>query len=998
MKQAIDAKKVNSVVEQSNSLIFADSDQWSQLNSVWRQIGINPKVFTPDDPRANIVASISVPELLEENISVELLVDTWMKVMEGGLEVSVADLILIEFWFSAGAHAMADVLPKRFKYTKTLLTIRQHVGLALHNYAREVNWRKPVLFVSILKLGRAYLREAVGHEDALRPILRREFTGRLGVVTVLISRFEPVSLQDATEAVNVLRRSIYEQGNSGDEAFSYFLEAVTVLHDIEPSVELLENALGLCREKYDQDKFPAGVSLAQIDLLLRLAASNAFGPIQMNYIERAEELANRTFPQGPEDKARLAMATGILQWIQAKEITSWPSDLPQARLPFGIRNEDSGNSLLALSAPYILPHLKALTLTNEPLARGLLADLLSMARESLGMSEEKMLEEIVPLRAPSHNLSDERNRLLNARDRLRLAAVRGDAYLRINAVLDLVSMLGTEASNPTPLLLLAREVEEHGPRPVPIEPQTPEVIQQILHEVSSGDHEALFKKAAQAALADPNLTVSGLGGRSGVTTVGDYYGLSGETFVYKSMSYQAVERERKRAKALEKHLKSMHHSNEFHVPTILATYHPQNNSNLLTAVRRYTPGRSLHVELQYGTQSDKIRLLSQAARFLGEINNCEKDVAQNRGRREVKSKEMGRWLKSCGIDDINETFESWWNILSRAKLVSRRDAHLYNWLIQPDGSLVAIDLEAQGWRPAGYDLAQITDDHIYLEPTDWESRKAVFDEYRKARGEGADSELVEWEAFQAAVLSRAVWGLTDPWDGPFPPGAAEMRIRALSESADSPEIRRIGAHILAGWLGQRGLTGNPQENSNVLGAGRVRLSKAMAYHLRHDVALDIDAGGWATLEDLQQRLAPSVSIEDIATAATDKREKRFEISEGKIRAKYGHSRVVEMEYSAPTQSKRLYHASPWAYAQEIIDNAAGVLPMARQWVHLTDGMDEAVVNGMRSGHPLVYSARSDLLPGVLEAPGRMYLASEVPVDVLSVVPVSCYWSHIPPVA
>jgi AAA ATPase domain/Adenylate and Guanylate cyclase catalytic domain len=41
-------------------------------------------------------------------------------------------------------------------------------------------------------------------------------------------------------------------------------------------------------------------------------------------------------------------------------------------------------------------------------------------------------------------------------------------------------------------------------------------------------------------------------------------------------------------------------------------------------------------------------------------------------------------------------------------LLTRRDAHAFNWLLSGTNKVSAIDLEATGWRPTGYELAQLT--------------------------------------------------------------------------------------------------------------------------------------------------------------------------------------------------------------------------------------------------------------------------------------------------
>lgn len=936
---------------------------------------------------------VTLPFLLDTTVRAETLASAWREILSGR-EPTLAELVLIEYWFSVGAADLVKVIDWRWSYSKTLLTIRQRVAIALHDYAREINWRRPVLFVSVLKIARAYLRDAVGHEDALRRDYRKEFTGRLGVATVLISRFETVSADDAREALLILERSI-DQGNTNDSAFSYLLEASCVSHDLEPDVDLLDRAIIRAETHISKSRQEPSVTLAHIDLLLRKATALGFTELDQDALLRAERLAEACSPNLAEDKVRLIMAQAILRYLRLHRDEGL--GLAHARLPFGLRTDDAPNQLLVRSARYVIDPLRRMAANGEPLARGLLADYLLVAANLLGMSEEVALDEVVKLRGGDRSLGDERNRLLHCRDQLRLAAITNDKSRRIDALLGLAEMLDISPIPAAPLVILARDVRDYGAQPVPIEAGTTSYVEEILFDVSKGRADALYAKAGSAALASPDLSILALGGRSGVTSVADYYGLSSETFVFKTMTRVAVEQERNRANVLGTYLVKCGLQNRFNVSQVLATYTElRHSSEEVTAARHYIRGNSLYEVVRESVPDRQAALMTEAAAFLGAINYCERGLAPNEGRRDVKGKEFGRWLKACGLEDVNAVFDRWWEVMSKSALVRRRDAHLHNWLMGDNFTLYAIDLEAQGWRPAGYELAQITDDHAFLEADDWDTRRSIFDAYRSSRQAEPGTEDAEWLAYQAGVLSRLVWGLTGAADGPLASGAAEERLSAYMKSVTDDRLRKLASEILSGWLTQRGLTQLPTNNSAAQGAGRIRTSKSIAFHLRHDPSLERDEGGWALLEDLQQRLTPKLPIEVLAAVATDKNEQRFEISAGKIRAKYGHSIPIRVDYSKPKSPLRLYHASPWSLASAVVDSRGGIRPIERQFVHLTSSVREAVANGMRAGQPLLYSVSSLRVPSVLLAHGSTYLSNAIPMQDLSIVPVSCFWPQIPP--
>ena len=308
----------------------------------------------------------------------------------------------------------------------------------------------------------------------------------------------------------------------------------------------------------------------------------------------------------------------------------------------------------------------------------------------------------------------------------------------------------------------------------------------------------------------------------------DYYGLNSETFVFKSMSFEAVMQEQARSASIEAFLVQNNISPEFRVSRPLATYpHYSGGMDKVTAARHYVRGRSLFGAAGQLDVTELTILLARVARFLGLINRSEAGQPQSFARRDLKEKEFGRWLKRIGVPDANAIFDVWWQFAGASDLVRRRDAHLHNWLIEADDAIVAIDLEAKGWRPAGYELAQVTDDHDFLAANDWESRRRIFDEYRVGRGVH-DGEELEWRAYQAAILARLVWSLTSPDPTLFVSGVVERRLHSYVESVPCLELRNIGSVVLKAWLSRRGLTAVVEDVPQTRGAGRVRVSKAMA--------------------------------------------------------------------------------------------------------------------------------------------------------------------------
>ena len=126
------------------------------------------------------------------------------------------------------------------------------------------------------------------------------------------------------------------------------------------------------------------------------------------------------------------------------------------------------------------------------------------------------------------------------------------------------------------------------------------------------------------------------------------------------------------------------------------------------------------------------------------------------------------------------------------------------------------------------------------------------------------------------------------------------------------------------------------------------ISKHISCALRHTperYGLELDASGAvevAKLLDALRSLKPAWSDLDEAILleiqnSFDK--KRFEISEGKIRAYYGHSVRVESPVSPADPPAYLYHGTSENVLHLI--KSAGISPMQRQHVHLSSDIETA---------------------------------------------------------
>ena len=134
---------------------------------------------------------------------------------------------------------------------------------------------------------------------------------------------------------------------------------------------------------------------------------------------------------------------------------------------------------------------------------------------------------------------------------------------------------------------------------------------------------------------------------------------------------------------------------------------------------------------------------------------------------------------------------------------------------------------------------------------------------------------------------------------------------------------------------------------------QIRASKTLSYALRHrpdEFGLVLDAEGWVGIEKVISALAahrPPVCVTrgdiEAIIAASDKR--RFEILGGRIRATYGHSTAEKIKFVPTPPPDVLYHGTARRFVDSI--QRDGLLPMSRQYVHLSSDLGTATKVGKR---------------------------------------------------
>ncbi len=156
-------------------------------------------------------------------------------------------------------------------------------------------------------------------------------------------------------------------------------------------------------------------------------------------------------------------------------------------------------------------------------------------------------------------------------------------------------------------------------------------------------------------------------------------------------------------------------------------------------------------------------------------------------------------------------------------------------------------------------------------------------------------------------------------------------------------------------------------------------------HFPHSFGLKVDEEGWARLEDVERivRERHGVGRREIELIAEFDPKGRFEIRDGRIRARYGHSIKVEVDWSEGSDIPSvLYHGTHPKNVESILKE--GLRPMRRREVHLSETIGDAIEVGRRY-HPnpavLAIDAEKMLKDGLkVRKKGKVYTTDYVPPE------------------
>lgn len=178
---------------------------------------------------------------------------------------------------------------------------------------------------------------------------------------------------------------------------------------------------------------------------------------------------------------------------------------------------------------------------------------------------------------------------------------------------------------------------------------------------------------------------------------------------------------------------------------------------------------------------------------------------------------------------------------------------------------------------------------------------------------------------------------------------------------------------------------------NVEEKQRIKLSKLMSFILRHEpykFGIKPNGEGFVDIDNLLKainKIYSWVERKHIEEVVKLDEKKRYEIKGNKIRALYGHSYRVNIQYEEDFESNLLYHGTARKNLKKILEE--GIKAMGRQFVHLSLSRKEAYMVGKRhSKNVVIFEINADCLRKKgyrIYKAGVIRLVKYVPPDCIS---------------
>lgn len=221
-----------------------------------------------------------------------------------------------------------------------------------------------------------------------------------------------------------------------------------------------------------------------------------------------------------------------------------------------------------------------------------------------------------------------------------------------------------------------------------------------------------------------------LGGRTGVFVIDDPHDLLAQTLVLKPTTRDLAERERQRTKQFSSYVRT-HGDERMVLPEPLSIISGDDGSAVYVMQRaRGMPLSALIAQANEGRRAAPIEAARRAARMLAlyQASQSTAPVAMwSGGDRRRFTKAYGDALESLGCEPeaMANARVAFKELLGPLPLLAKKDAHPENWIVDEQGRVVMIDLEASSSVPVLLELVLLIDDAPLLDLSDDGFRKRL---------------------------------------------------------------------------------------------------------------------------------------------------------------------------------------------------------------------------------------------------------------------------------
>lgn len=855
--------------------------------------------------------------------------DMWYDVLKKNkILPTPAILLILEHQRRNPAATASSMSKKNLDFSKTLANVAFRAADSLYEEAKH-SFAGDEIDVAIARFRTALSEFRFSIESRqLSDKTKRIATGKYATAVAMIGRWINVTQDVLSRALEYSNESM-ELGNKALETLTYRLELLVLQFDQTGEAYLLHQALELLSANQD---FTKGTELAEAEARFRLAQLSGMEP---THLKLAKSKLGLFEPKTSVEEARCCILNILV------------SDSEEGRIALAARSMAIPRGLLALMATEpsielweiirrVINGLENLRLHRHSAPAAVLSA--RFLRQMVDGPDELLIPEDLTCYVTitdwlSQRASWNRHAQWAAGAAALSAAKRtGDKTLAVKAQNIFETLVRYHSTWPLPLIGIAR------------------VRDYLAGSSNNGESQSSnhWGDAATLALNSAVYSRSNLGGRNEVFAVADARGFLSETFVFKRTTKEKAEHEASMLGALRTEIIQQRIANRFEVPRSLAIVEvPGNDERRWVHVSQRASGR-LVSELR---TEDATNVLDSIVDLLAIFHRVAGNPPAGKSAWRPLKDYLKMWSRTLfeptQADHIVESLRS--TFPNNLPLVRKRDGHASNWLVDPAGRIVAIDLESSEFVPIGYDVAQLIEDNALIQANldGWNIRLAAMTRYLGGMGKSlSESDLSA--AYSWFALTRALRLGTEREAGKHLRRHAR-ELCGLVVECGHDTIKNLARELLQAL--SRIEQSDTKESSP--SHDHRRLSKSMAYQLRHNgpkIGVPIDNTGFASMDELARAL--NVDSSNLLAVAEHPGEPRFEVKDGRIRALYGHSLEVSIDVGikvgAPTS---LYHGSSWSALNLIIKQ--GLIPMRRRVVHLTNVAEEAIAVGERKGAPIV---------------------------------------------